>query len=141
MKFRDSHQGTDIFGISGDSFPDYFHFSVMALHFSIMALEGLIVILLTCGEVPVALGHLLLKLSLAQGQFFQDPFNAVQPIVAIRHVRSSVSSVSRRPSYEAGLVKETRGLSPPRERPLLGFRPYALSSIKQKPKGRQTNRP
>jgi hypothetical protein len=96
MKFRDPHQGTDIFGICGDSFPDYFHLSVMALHFSIMALESLIMVLLTCGEVPVAMGHLVLELSLAQGQFFQDPFNAVQPIVAIRHVRSSNSSVSPR---------------------------------------------
>jgi hypothetical protein len=88
MKFGDPRQGTNIFGICCDSFPDYFHFSIMAFHLSIMALEGLIVVLLTSGEIPVALGHLLLELSLAQGQLFQYAFNAVQTIIAIRHVRT-----------------------------------------------------
>ena len=72
----------------------------MPLHLGVMALEGLIVVLLTCGKIPVALGHLplelsplflelghlLLELSLTQGQFFQDAFNTVQAIIAVRHV-------------------------------------------------------
>jgi hypothetical protein len=94
MKFRDPRQATDILGIGGDGFPDYLHFSIMAFHFSIMALEGLIVVLLACSEVPVAPDHLLLKLSLADGQFFQNAFNAVQPVIAIGHMGIPASSVS-----------------------------------------------
>src|ERR1035437_8411213 len=90
MKSRDPRQGTDIFGICGDGIPDFFHFSIMAF-------ESLIVVLLSCGEVPVALGHLLLELSLAQGQFFQYAFNTVQSIVAIRHVRISASGLPSPP--------------------------------------------
>ncbi len=81
--------------------------SVVAFHFSVMPLKGFIVVLLTCGEVLLApgylllelsptLGHLLLELSLTQSYFFQYAFNAVQAIIAIRHVRSSGSSASPR---------------------------------------------
>ena len=59
-----------------------------------MTPEGLILILLTSGEIAVALGNLLLKLSLAHSQLFQDAFNTVQAIIAVRHVRISASSVS-----------------------------------------------
>jgi hypothetical protein len=96
MKLRDPRQGSNIFGIGGDCLPDYFHFSIMALHFGIMALEGLIMILLTCGEFAVALGHLLLELSLAHSQFFQYAFNPIQAIIAVRHVQISASRISPR---------------------------------------------
>ena len=88
MKFGDAGQGTDIFGIRGDGFPYYFHFGIITL-------ESLIVVLLTCRHLPVALGNLFLELSLADCQFFEDAFNTVQPVVAIRHAfKLSNSSLS-----------------------------------------------
>jgi hypothetical protein len=58
MRFRDSHELTNIFGIRGDGFPDDFHFGIVAF-------ESFIVVLLTGRELLVALTHLLLKLPLA----------------------------------------------------------------------------
>lgn len=90
MQFRDTCQCTDISGIRGDGFPDSFHLGIVAL-------ESLIVVLLTGREFPVALGHLFLKLPLAQCQFLEYTLNTVQPVAAIRHVLKSLTSAYHRP--------------------------------------------
>ncbi len=79
MQFCDTSQRTDIVGIRGDGFPDGFHLGIVAL-------ESLVVVLLTGGELLVALGYLFLKLPLAQCQFLEYALNTVQPVAAIRHV-------------------------------------------------------
>ena len=94
MQFRNAHQRTDVFGVRSDGFPDCFHLGIVAF-------ESFIVVLLAGGKLQVAPRYLLLKLSLAQCQFFQNALNTVQPVTAIGHVlKSLVSAYHRRtPSY------------------------------------------
>lgn len=90
MQFCNASERADIFRICGDGFPDGFHLGIVPL-------ESLIMVLLTDGEFPVALGHLLLKLPLAQRQFLEYALNSVKPLVAIRHVSRSPTLAYHRP--------------------------------------------
>ena len=105
MQFRDTRQRTDVFGVGGDGLPD-------GLHLGIMALESLVVILLTGRKLPVAHGHLFLKLPLARCQFLEDALNAIQPVVsaAVRHDQNSSISAYHRPKLAAlcGTLKVSR---------------------------------
>lgn len=71
VEFSNSRQRPYIFGVRRDSLPDYFHLRIVPF-------QGLIMVLLTRGHLPVAHGHL-----------FQDALYAVKPLTAaIRHVGS-----------------------------------------------------
>lgn len=88
VEFSDSHHRPDIFGVRRDSLPDYFHLRIVPF-------QGLIMVLLARGHLPVALGDLLLKLFQAHGHtilalahLLQDALYAVKAITApIRHAK------------------------------------------------------
>ena len=71
VKFGNTHERTYIFAVDRDRFQD-------SLYRRVVPFEGLIVVLLPRGHLPVALGHP-----------FQDAFYAVKPFTAaIRQVNS-----------------------------------------------------
>ncbi len=71
VKFSDSHHRPDMFAVDGLRFQDSFYLRIVPF-------QGLIMVLLTRGHLPVAHGHLL-----------QDALYAVKPLTAaIRHVKS-----------------------------------------------------